>query len=317
MKHLFNISTVSPQLHVRTGVLLFFLLSFSFFLFVSSAQAATLGFSAPPIVGTSSPFVVEVWLDADVAINAITVDLIIPAGLKILDISDGNSIINMWVEQPSQSPSEGGDEVSKVSASGIIPGGYSGKKGLQLQATSLGSNSISIDSTTIAYKSSANADIEKVTSSPLRVSVEENITNPPLDLEDLESPESFTPVRAELPDENDTPVWFVVFIAQDKKSGIDSYEAAESSKNLSFEEAREPRALEWKVATSPHLLQDQSLGSYIYVKATDKKGNFRIEKISPDKGRWYEQPQGYILIVLVLLATYVILHKKTRRTRPA
>ena len=62
-------------------------------------------------------------IDAGKSINAIQAVLYIPQELVPIDISEGNSIINFWVEKPNF------DEATRLlTFSGIIPGGFQGEK---------------------------------------------------------------------------------------------------------------------------------------------------------------------------------------------
>ena len=117
-------------------------------------------------------------------------------------------------------------------------------------------------------------------------------------VKDTEPPESFVPEisRDELIANGK---WFVVFVTQDKASGIDRYEIKESRQKILTFFSR------WRVAESPYVLQDQELRSYVFVKAVDKNGNQRIIKIAPRNPlEWYENYENWLIIVLGLLIAY-------------
>jgi hypothetical protein len=109
---------------------------------------------------------------------------------------------------------------------------------------------------------------------------------------DEEEPLEFLPVVGKDPSvfKGD---WFLAFAAADTGSGIDHYEVAETKTR-------------WGVPTyaraeSPYRLVDQSLASYIYVKAVDRAGNERIAAVEPSE----QGPKAHawlILLAVILLA---------------
>jgi hypothetical protein len=90
---------------------------------------------------------------------------------------------------------------------------------------------------------------------------------------DLEPPDPFTPIIA-----SDTAFfsgkYFLVFGTTDQSSGMAYYEVLEVPSGSVV-----GNLAQWQRATSPYLLQDQSLSSDIYVRAVDRSGNFRIVEL--------------------------------------
>jgi hypothetical protein len=79
--------------------------------------------------------------------------------------------------------------------------------------------------------------------------------------------------------------YFLSFATQDKMSGIDYYEIKEGKRDF-------------KKATSPYLLEDQSLGKKVIVRAFDKAGNYQEAEIKPSyKMTW--QDGLYLILILV------------------
>ena len=106
--------------------------------------------------------------------------------------------------------------------------------------------------------------------------------------------------------------WFIVFATQDKASGVDHYEVKESRQKILTFFSR------WRAAESPHVLKDQELRSYIFVKAVDKTGNERIVKLSPQNSlRWYENYENWIILIVIAVVfafgAKKILWKKPKR----
>jgi hypothetical protein len=133
-------------------------------------------------------------------------------------------------------------------------------------------------------------------------------TPPPPSVVDNDPPESFAPELG-----RDLNIfegkWFLVFATQDKGSGIDRYEA-EERKTDKVDDGQ------WKTAESPYVLQDQTLGSYVFVKAVDKKGNQRVAFWAPQQPKivWYK---NYLIWCIIIAALFIsllggMLWKKSR-----
>ncbi len=278
-----------------------------FLIFYSYAQAASVYFDVEDReVGTTGPFTVKVFLDSALPVNAVTVVLDLPPSVELVDYSDGNSVINLWVERPAQKDNQ-------LSFSGLIPGGFQGQDAklieLNLKTDKAGPISIGVNAASIAYQNNAEATAEKVTGKVLvltAVSGKENISM--LD-EDTVDPESFKPEIVQLETESGL-FWAVAFTTQDKGTGIESYEVLESKKKFDITES-EINEQSWEEAQSPHILKDQKLKSYIYILATDKGGNKAIEVISPQKA-WYKKGIGYIIILVIILGLYVLASRKNK-----
>ena len=69
-------------------------------------------------------------------------------------------------------------------------------------------------------------------------------------------------------------------------------------------------SLSWQDAESPYLLGDQSLTDYIYVKATDKAGNERVEMVLPQSAGSPSLAFWIIIILLICLITWILFHQR-------
>ena len=87
------------------------------------------------------------------------------------------------------------------------------------------------------------------------------------------APELFTPVVASDP-HIFNGAFFLVFSAVDKGSGVDHYEILETPTDPSSRVTPS-----WQAATSPYLLQDQSLSSNIYVRAVNHNGAYLVVEL--------------------------------------
>lgn len=286
----------------------------AFFVSALSVHAASIYFDPQDTtVGTSTDFEVGIKIDAFTPINAMDLVINIPPTMKVVDVSDGNSIINMWVEQPHIT------DAGKLAFSGIVPGGYTGIGGsiltLKMRAASVGVQSLFIDRISRVYRNSSTGVPDMLASIPLVLSVvagRDNISNM---IPDTHSPEQFVPQIAYL-DRTSQPRYVVLFQAQDKQSGIDHYEVSETSRKVDVSDTTALERLDWVRAESPHTLQDQTRSSFVCVRAVDKKGNIRVECIAPVHGSvWMKNAIQDILIVLVALIIFYVIVTRIKISR--
>lgn len=273
---------------------------FVFSLFIPGfARAATLYFiPQEQTVGTDTPFQIGMFIDAPDAVNAFDIRVDIPLGVEVVDTDDGDSVINDWITPPTF------DETSRIlSFSGIVPGGYSAQGGrllvMSLKADQAGDLPFSYDPSTEIIRNSAVPSQDSIRAIPLILSVEggkENIANV---IPDTDPPEPFTPYLA-----TSSIVfggrWAVYFGTQDKGSGMFGYQEAESPWRTS-----DYSSVSWHDAGSPYLLQDQGLSSYVYIKATDKDGNSRVEIVPPEHPRRWPIGAGWLIILLCALFAFL------------
>jgi hypothetical protein len=240
-----------------------------------SAYAATITFDPQErVVGTHTPFLIGVDLTSENLVNTFTATIDFPPGVEPVDVSDGNSIISLWIDKPRFDQS-----TRTLTFSGIIPGGFTGEKGrlvtITAQAHVVGNQYISVDmARSHAYINSEQSNEEPLSAAPLFLNSnneKENIINA---IPDSRPPEEFTPSISQIPNTTGALEWMLLFATQDKGSGIDHYEVREAS--MLF-----PWLGQWRVAESPYQLLDQSLESTIYIRAFDKQGNIRSVVIPP------------------------------------
>ncbi len=239
-------------------------------------------------------------------INTVAGKINFPADLlELQEIRDGNSLVNLWVDKPMLAGA------GQIPFSGITPGGYKGTSGLlfSLIFHVLKSGSASLKLTEGQALLNDGKGTEAQLSTPaLSLQLAAKSTGQPVDytITDKTPPESFVPEIAQDKNIADNK-WFVVFVAQDKDSGIDHYEIQEN-KNSS------PNST-WQTATSPYILQDQSLQSYVYIKAVDKAGNVTVEQINPKNVFPYKNllVYGIILLAIIILGIVSLRSRKFRR----
>ena len=268
--------------------------------------AAKISFEAEaPEIAVGQKFEVEVVLNAgEEELNAVEGKISFPPFLGLQEIRDGNSVINFWIERPR------GDKSGEVVFSGIIPGGWKGSNGLLFTMVFLakeeGLGLLEISSAR-ALKNDGKGSLSHLSLGPLQISVLKSSAAYESDVtpaEDKENPESFIPEIA-----RDQSIFagkrFLVFAAQDKGSGISHYEVKETRRK--FFQVLSP----WKRTESPHVLKDQELRSFIFVKAVDRAENKTIVRMNPhDPLAWYENYENWVIIMLGLSAVYAIWKKK-------
>ena len=230
--------------------------------------------------------------------------------LDLKEIRDGNTIVNFWIEKPKA-------QDNAIIFSGVTPGGFNGKSGLIFsaifEAKKEGVAKFEVKDARI-LRNDGIGSMVVLSMMPLEVviSKEARIEIPAIQkIEDREQPELFVPEIARDESIFDGE-WFIAFVTQDKVSGIDHYEIKESRQKILTFFSR------WRAAESPHVLKDQELRSYIFVKAVDKTGNERIVKLSPQNSlRWYENYENWIILIVIAVVfasgAKKILWKKPKR----
>ncbi|MDX1535442.1 MAG: hypothetical protein R3346_01640 [Candidatus Spechtbacterales bacterium] len=238
--------------------------------------------------------------DSEECINAAEIRIDYPENLiNVIDVSDGESIFTLWVEEPKINKDEG-----FVSFAGGIPGGYCGRipgdPGLtNVIATLILQPNINADEPVnipISFTENGNTVLlndGRGTEASLELYGAEFSIQGTLvegrgewfDLldEDNTAPESFT---IELTKNNQVfdGKYYIAFSTTDKGSGIDHYEVLEKQIDDDFLArlfwfTRDDQ--EWRPAESPYVLRDQDLNSVISVKAVDNAGNERIATLIP------------------------------------
>jgi len=299
---------------IRNLLLLIILVSGLLSLVSNSAGAAELYFGAhSKEVGLGKTFEIGVLLNTqNQSINAAEGKIIFPSNLEVVDILDGNSIINLWVERPHR------DKNGEVFFSGIVPGGYFGERGylfsLVLRAKSTGQVTITTSDERILLND-GEATSASVNRAPISLSVvEKTAVEAFLPPHDSDPPEAFTPIVAQDPNLFDNQ-YFMVFLTQDKGSGIDHYEILETrNPSAKLKAGKSEEAKGWRIGESPYLLQDQKLTSFIFVKAIDKVGNERIAMLPPKNPLpWYKNYKVWIIIILIGFMVYLVTHRSLWR----
>ena len=234
------------------------------------------------------------------SINAVGGNIVFSTDLlELSEVRSGNSIVNFWVDEP-------GYTNNGVLFSGITPGGYILDKGLILslifKAKKEGTATVKIEDGS-ALKNDGKGTKSKLTTSNLQINISgtsQNQTSKNFEIVDKTPPDVFQPEVSQDPNLLNNK-WFVVFVAEDKDSGVARYEVRES-KYIIFNSSK------WVPAESPYTLKDQELRSNIFIKAIDKAGNERVVRVSPKNPiHWYTNPDYWFIIILVIIVILISL----------
>lgn len=263
----------------------------------ASAFAATISLRAAPArAGAGDTIRVDVLLDSAIPTNAFSGALSYSATLEPVAVSDGNSVINLWITHPI-APAAG----MPIAFAGITPGGFSGTGGVLFsvlfRAKVAGTANVALTDVEV-LRNDGEGGKEPVTLKPLTLSIGSKplggYTEPP----DTTPPESFTIYLG-----NDPQLFggrnYLVFMAVDKDSGIDHYAVAES-RLPPFLHFFFP--LSWNITETPYVIADQNLTSTLYIKAVDRAGNERLG-IYPPRHLF----TAYEMVVLLVILLGVVL----------
>lgn len=264
---------------------------------------------------------VAVRIDTDdgECINTVDAILSYPPSIIAVDVSRGESILSLWVEDPVIN-----QEAHTVTFAGGIPNGYCGrvpgdprlsnviaKIVFQVPGFAVGGGDSKEAEIVFAPETRVLLNDGEGTQAPL------NTFGAKITLDDkagsaindtwLEAVQNDTtppsPFSIELVQNDDvfSGKYYIVFSTTDKQSGIDHYEILEEPiQELSLFKWGIPDTA-WINAKNPYVLRDQQLKSVIRVKALDKAGNERIAIFAPEETARLIDPM-HIVLVLTLFA---------------
>ncbi len=211
----------------------------------------------------------------DKSINVIDGTLIYDKDkLEIKEISTGGSLFTLWPKPPIFS-----NEKGSVSFVGGVSRGFKGEIGEVLKIVFLakGEGEAKIDFLDgfLVFLDNGQGTSISPWLNPILLNISKRSAQLPVPVKDewrdLVDKDEILPEFIEAVISNDPRIfdnqYFVSFLAIDEDSGVAYYEIKEDDLNFVRTE-------------SPYLLQDQSLGSTIQIKAVDKSGNERIITIS-------------------------------------
>jgi hypothetical protein len=297
--------------HVRLS-LVSCLLSLACLLSPFAVSAAEIFFGAKnKSFAQGEVFLVNMFLSAEgESVNAADGRVVFPTDLlEAREIRDGNSVITLWVEKPKSYIL---NSKSYVSFSGVTPGGFSGEKeflfSVLFRAKKTGNGLINTEGIRVLQNDGEGTEVLTKTSPfSFSISQAQKIAKPPLpDIEqvrdepkDTELPEDFKPIIISDPNMF-AGKQALVFVTEDKGSGIDHYEVREGLWGW------------FSVAESPYLLRHQWLDKEVFVKAIDKTGNERTAILLPKEQTPQPEPyatSAFAILIIPAIAIVLLLKK--------
>jgi hypothetical protein len=236
------------------------------------------------------------------------------SSFRVRDIRFTGSVVSLWISRPVV------NERGTLTFAGLIPGGYQGtpeKTGhgnvmtLILEPTEIGMHTLTFTPETTVLLNDGEGSKAALTTSPrvLRVGADDGLPKESLVTEDVEPPLTFTPqVIDGVPYGIDQQV--LIFDAQDKESGIAGYEIAFSGIQTSAYDS-----LAWQKTESPYPLSDEQLTQYVYVRAVDMKGNFRVAVLSPYHFSIVAFVSSWLWYLLAGIVVAVLIYRHRRRLK--
>jgi hypothetical protein len=250
-------------------------------------------------VGTSTPFLVGINIDADQSVNTVSFEILFSPELEPVDVSDGNSIINTWIDKPVFDP-----HTHIMKFSGLIPGGYSGKGGrvltVSVRALGKGRGVVQLGSKSKIYLNGPDGVEDPLSSLSAVINIDSARNNIPNHIVDNIIPEDFKPELVSLY-YLDSTTTVLVFDTQDKGSGVDHYEVKEHDLFFGFSSRG------WNRAESPYVVSDQGLHDDIDVRAYDKNNNFREKTVLAKNSYWFSNILFGVVLVLLVGLTYIFI----------
>ncbi|MDP2930380.1 MAG: cohesin domain-containing protein [bacterium] len=226
--------------------------------------------------------------------------------LEIQDLSEGNSILTLWVKDPEF-------KNNSISFIGGVPGGYNGPDGLigkiifKVKPAETNNAQIVFENTSRALINDGKGTKANLTTKGVVLNIlSENSENPQNEwqenlAEDNISPQPFKVEISQNPLIFDGK-YFIAFSTSDKQTGIDYYEVKEGNG-------------EWEKTSSPYILKNQNLMGTIFVRAVDKAGNYWMEKIQLGSNKTRSLLVYFGFIVLALFLILIILKSKKRSVK--
>ena len=312
-----------------------------FFALPTVGQAALLYFD-PDVaeIYRGDTTIIDLRIDTDEGECINTVDVVIQydATIQAEDVSRGQSILSLWVEDPVIDPVN-----HTITLAGGIPNGYCGRIAGDPSLTNVVAQ-IVFRSPGFAIGAGANP-VAKITIDPrTQVLLNDGFGTPAplrttevaINLLSTAGPQNTDAWKNQVSDDIMPPgdfvitlsreesafsgKYFISFNSQDKQSGIDHYEVMEEpiADMYSFTWGRADAP--WVVAESPYVLTDQSLNSTIRVRAIDKAGNKTIAVFVPTEAMRgiSNERLGTMLVVgvssllMILLVVLVLIRRKKR-----
>lgn len=307
-----------------------------------SVSAATLYIDPPrPTLNRGDAVTLSVRLDTneaeDECVNAVDGVITYNEAINPVDISIGQSIFPIWIEQPVIDK-----ENRTITFAGGIPNGYCGRVEGDPRLTNtllqiifrapgltVGGGDVSAVGT-VSFKPETKAFLNDGfgTEAALQTLGAELTLNQVVggtivdEWRDVVAADEIPPEEFSITLEKDEYAfekkYYIVFNTTDKQSGLSHYEVIEEpiedTRLFTFGAA----TTVWTEARSPYVLNDQSLQSTIRVRAVDKAGNEYIATLAPQNAQsisWSSIVIGGVLGLVIVVCVSLVLLWYWRRRR--
>lgn len=294
-----------------------------------SVSAATLYMSPSETeIYPGDTLAVEVRLNTDEneCVNVVDGVIEFDANIVPVDISRGNSIVPIWVEDPViDLPNK------RITFAGGIPNGYCGRIAgdpkltnivleilFQAPAFAVGIGQrddiadITFSAETGVYLNDGTGSLAPLQTFGSQLAVAKKASSTPRNewtsrVDDDDQPPQVFSITLSTDPSIYNGKYFVTFNTTDKQSGIDHYEIIEEPIDDFDLFAWGAVDAPWTKVRSPYLLKDQSLNSTIRVKAVDKAGNEYIAVYVPEEELRGTTERDYARIGLFVAGLLIIL----------
>lgn len=313
-------------------------------LFPLATHAARIYFDPSEVrMGPGDSMELKVKVDVDEAcINTVDAKIEYPSEyVYIREFTTGDSILSIWLNQPSSQDIERMNQDGLIEFTGGIPGGYCGRiPGDPGESNIIGRVVFTVPSLIVADEEMSEVEIRfndqtkvhlndglgteaKLSKGFSRISLAQSRQIEDFDWEDAIStdtipPEPFVVELIQNPEIFEGK-YHINFSTVDKQSGVDHYEILELKSGEEIGKAaklkwyekllgKEVLAPNWTTGKMPYVLQDQILSSIVKVKAVDKAGNERtVEYIPPASFQKPSKSSFNITLIVVSLIVVVLL----------
>lgn len=275
-------------------------------------------------------------------INAVDAVITYTDNIQPVDVSIGRSIFSVWLEEPVINKDN-----HTITFAGGIPNGYCGRvegdprltnviadivlrsPGMQVGGSSDSQVVVEFGSETQALLNDGEGTMAPLTTLGATLTLSKEAGAELVDVwRETVRADSLPPQEFSITLTKDDVAFsgkhFIVFGTSDKQTGISYYEVMEEQV-LEFSQFKWGGVgVPWVRATSPYVLEDQTLNSIIRVKAVDKAGNEYVATYIPDESMQtisrnevytYSFFAGLGLIVLISIVVVLFWWKRRQRVK--
>jgi hypothetical protein len=279
------------------------------------------------INGETVSFILNLKLEPKECINTIEAEINFDTQYLIFkDFLSGQSIINLWVDQPSSEKAEAINQTGLIKLSGGLPGGYCGNDNsvapigelvfqINPQVSQETSTFITVatSSKVLLNDGQGTAKLASSQRATLNIFKKENNLEAPTTtatvLNDAIPPEPFTIAIYQDPNIYGGKK-YIIFNAIDKQSGVDYYEISESKTGCLDSLFGNSK---WTIIKSPHILINQNVNGIIRVKAVDKAGNKRMAELDLTKLKSLYSIVGVVILLIIIIMVLFLIIKKLKK----